>query len=133
LSGSAFAAKDAIFEPGDGSGNGASIHVADFTGLCALGTAAAKANAKYVDFTFTASALQVGVTNVGASLDVSAEVDDQACNSTSEVAASGTVTLTQVNSCGVVGTFDITFTPDHLTGSFTAPTCTAPRGDGGCK
>jgi hypothetical protein len=42
------------------------------------------------------------------------------------------VTLTQVDSCEVAGTFDVMIETDHLTGSFTAPSCTMP-GDGGCN
>lgn len=38
-------------------------------------------------------------------------------------AASGTVTITQVSSTRIVGTFDATILGDHLTGTFDAPSC----------
>jgi hypothetical protein len=57
---------------------------------------------------------------------------DATCQSTGESATSGTVTFTRVDSCGVVGTFDLTFNADHVTGSFSAPVC-ANLPDGGAS
>jgi hypothetical protein len=53
------------------------------------------------------------------------EVDDAQClKSTSELATSGTVTVTSATS-PIAGTFDITFPDGHITGSFHAPACAA--------
>ncbi len=57
---------------------------------------------------------------------------DATCQSTGESATSGTVTFTRVDACGVVGTFDLTFNADHVTGSFAAPAC-ANVPDGGAS
>lgn len=42
------------------------------------------------------------------------------------------MTLTRVDASGVAGTFDLIFQNDHLTGSFDAPSCTAP-GESTCR
>ena len=52
--------------------------------------------------------------------------EDAKCKPTSdEQATHGTITLTQITTTTVAGTFDLTFANgDHLTGSFEAPVCT---------
>jgi hypothetical protein len=66
----------------------------------------------------------VGTVSVGANLDVQYATYDATCNSPAgESATSGSVTITSVDTCKVVGTFDVTLNTDHVTGSFTAPNC----------
>lgn len=126
LMGNAFDAQDAVSYSGD-------VEIVDFAGLCAFGLANAKASATYLFFGFTGGTFLPGTTDVGPALDVQADIYDATCNSDGPSASGGSVTLTQVTSSGVVGTFDVTFTGgDHLTGSFDAPTCSAP-GNGTCN
>jgi hypothetical protein len=125
LQGNSFNAKDAVSYSGD-------IAIVDFAGLCAFGLANGKSNATYLYFSFSSGSFPLGTTDVGSALDVRAVVDDQACNSAATVSNSGSLTLTQVDSCDVAGTFDVMIETDHLTGSFTALSCTMP-GDGGCN
>jgi hypothetical protein len=58
---------------------------------------------------------------------------DATCNSPQgESASSGTVTFSTVDACGVTGSFDVTLNSDHVTGTFSAPTC-ADTPDGGAS
>jgi len=63
---------------------------------------------------------------------VAAIFDDfnASCESRSQWANTGTVTLSGLNPYS--GTFDLTFDSDHLTGSFTAPECTAAVEQNSC-
>jgi hypothetical protein len=64
--------------------------------------------------------------------------DDASCNQTTTAfGASGSVTVSAVNSGGIIAKFDVTMSNgDHLTGSFDAPSCAAlanpPSGQGTC-
>jgi hypothetical protein len=119
VQGAAFDPKDAI------SAAPNHIQIANFSGVCAFGLAEAKAGASYIDFFFQ-NGFQLGTTQVGPNLDVMTPVYT-GCNSVADTASSGSVTLTSVDSCSVTGTFDvIILSSQHLTGSFTAPMCTAP-------
>ncbi len=121
LLGNTLAAKDAISSLGGGTPY---VVVTDFSGACALGNNL-KANSSGLLFDFlTSSSFTVGTVNVGAALDVQYATYDATCNSpTGESSTSGSVTITSVDSCKVVGTFDVTLNNDHVTGSFTAPNC----------
>jgi hypothetical protein len=125
VQGTTFAAHDAIsFSPGN-------IQVADFAGLCAHGLGAPKANATYIDVLFH-NGYQLGTTAVGPALDIRASVWDSKCNSVEQTPTSGNVTLTAIEPCSVVGTFDVVLvSAEHLTGSFNAPMCNTP-GNGAC-
>jgi len=125
--------KDAISSLGGGTPY---ILITDFAGVCALGNNL-KANSSGLLFDFlTASAFTVGMVNFGTDLDVSYATYDATCNSLQgESATAGSVTITSVDTCKVVGTFDVTLNADHVTGSFSAPNCipsvTSPDG-GSC-
>jgi hypothetical protein len=126
VQGAAFNAMDAV------SASPGAIEIVDFAGLCAHGLGEGKANAKYIEILFQ-NGFQVGTTQVGSSLDVRTNVWDSQCNSTYDVAGSGSVTLISVDSVSVAGRFDVvTALGGHITGSFTAPSCTAP-GNVSCK
>jgi len=60
---------------------------------------------------------------------------DSSCHSTIDggaaQATSGTVTLSSVSASSASGTFDLTFGSDHVTGSFSASSCTLTFPDGG--
>jgi hypothetical protein len=118
--GVAFAAMDAVSSaPG-------TIKIADFAGLCAYGLSEAKPGATYVGIIFV-NGFQVGTTQVGAALEAQIAVWDSNCNSFDDIASSGSVTLTRVDSSSIDGTFDLTTaTRSHFTGSFSAPMCTMP-------
>lgn len=51
---------------------------------------------------------------------------DASCGETSVDATAGTVTVTSVSSAQLVGTFDLTFGADHVTGAFSAAQCVIP-------
>ena len=116
--GNSLVPKDAIATEGPG------LVIADFSGICALGQNR-KANANELLFEFLgATAFTTGTVNVGNNLNVQYAQFDATCNATeNEAATSGSVTITSVTSCGVVGTFDVTLNSDHVTGSFTAANC----------
>ncbi len=114
------------------------VAIADFTGVCALGNDT-KASSNVLSFVYSdttplaAATLDLSKTNV---LSVQYAQFNATCQSSQgESASSGTVTFTKVDSCGIVGTFDLTFNTDHVTGSFSAPTCgnVADGGAGTCK
>jgi hypothetical protein len=58
-----------------------------------------------------------------ANLDATCSSDDDAGMSTKTAASSGSVDFTCIDGNAVVGTFDIMFGNDHVTGSFDAPLC----------
>ena len=121
-------AKDAIYAPGSSN----FVIVGDFAGLCALGNDL-KASSNVLVFDFYGTAPAPGTVQVGAALDVQFAEYDQTCGSPAgESASSGSVTITKSDSCGVEGTFDVTLNSDHVTGSFTAPTCSF-QSDGGAS
>jgi hypothetical protein len=89
----------------------------------------------------SAQVLQLGASAVGSTVPLGQYVigatptttaaagftaQDATCNPTSdEQATSGTITMTQVSTTTVAGSFDVTFANgDHLTGTFSAPVCT---------
>ena len=125
-------AKDAVYAP-PANGGSAFAAIADVANVCPIVKANAnKANAKVFVLVFTGGAPKVGMTPVGSMvLDAQWAAYDATCSSMGGSADSGSVTITRADSCGVVGTFDLTFGNDHVTGSFTAPTCTIPPSDGG--
>jgi hypothetical protein len=58
--------------------------------------------------------------------DVVYNTTDAFCaEGTEDVATGGTLVLTRSDQAGVAGTFDITFTDGHVTGTFDAPLCDA--------
>lgn len=121
-------AKDATYAPGSSN----FVILGDFTGICALGNDL-KASSNVLVFDFYGTAPAPGTIQVGAALDVQFAEYNQTCNSPAgESASSGSVTITKADSCGVEGTFDVTLNSDHVTGSFTAPTCSL-QPDGGAS
>jgi hypothetical protein len=116
------------------SGNGVFVAFADFTGLCAVFQANNnKANSNGLVFDFlNATTFSTGTFTVPAQVDVQFATYDATCNSPQgESGSSGSVTVTSVDACKVVGTFDVTLNTDHVTGSFTAPNCATAASDGG--
>jgi hypothetical protein len=107
------------------------LRITDYANACA-NESSPKANGTDLFFGFTGATIPLGTTQVGAALDAMATVNDATCNSTGQGSNTGSVTVTRADSCGVAGTFDVTFAPDHLTGSFYAPRCARGGGDGGC-
>jgi hypothetical protein len=122
LLGNTLAAKDAISNPGNGT---PFIVITDFSGVCALGLNNLKASSSGFLFDFLkTTAISVGTVNVGSDLDVQYATYDSTCSSPAgESSTGGSVTITKADACGVEGTFDVTLNNDHVTGSFTAPTC----------
>jgi hypothetical protein len=79
-----------------------------------------------------------GIVSQGFGATASYATQDMNCNpSLNETATGGSVTLTSVSGSSVSGTFDLTFSGDHLTGSFSAPICnystSADAGASACK
>jgi hypothetical protein len=126
------AAKDAVYVPPAGSGSGY-LAITDFTGTCAVVKQNAnKKNSNVLVFVFTGPAAATGMRSVGPMLDVQYAQYDAMCSSAmGESATSGSITITKADMCGLVGTYDVTLGNDHVTGTFTAPTCAAGEPDGG--
>lgn len=128
LPGNAFLPMDAISIVNRDNG-AAAIEVDDFPGACALG-ANLKANAQRLTFL-----PQIGPTSARA-YDVPSEYyvayasDDATCHVSIDTSASqGTVTISKIDGSGIEGTFDLTFSTGHVTGSFDTATCSpAPVG-----
>jgi hypothetical protein len=111
----------------------ASWTIVDFSGACAHPANALKATSNVLDIHFDgSSAPQPGTFTAPGMVDVQYAFYDQTCNTPfGESANSGTVTLTRADACGLVGTFDVTMSNDHVTGSFAAPPCNSMRSDAG--
>jgi hypothetical protein len=120
------------FVPQDAVSYSGNVAIVDFPNLCAYGLADAKSGAKYLYLNFTSGTFPLGTTSIGPDLSAQLIANDATCNSVAEGGASGTVNVSSVDASGVAGTFDIVFEPDHLTGSFDAPTCNMP-GNGKCQ
>jgi hypothetical protein len=96
---------------GDVIGGSSDILSFTFTGSSPLGTG-----------TFSVTAPTRGTTAEGHFAEFTV------CGSTAaESTSAGTITVTGVDSSGITGTFDLTFESDHVTGTFTAPTCAARK------
>jgi hypothetical protein len=120
LLGNAFAARDAVaFPTGASSGF---IIVTDFSGACTyVGTTDAKASSNVISFDFAKTAIAAGTFDT-TSVEVQYAQFDAKCSSPQgESASSGSVTISSADSKTVTGTFDLVFSSDHVTGSFTAP------------
>ncbi len=130
LLGNTLAAKDSISNPGNGTPY---VIITDYANACSVGLNNIKKNSSGLLFDFlTTSTIAVGTVNVGADLDVQYATYDATCQSnTGESSTSGSVTITKADSCAIQGTFDVTLSNDHVTGSFTAPNCASPPSDAG--
>jgi hypothetical protein len=51
------------------------------------------------------------------------KTDENCAGSLPSLATAGSVTFSEIDSSTIRGTFDLTFTNDHVTGDFTAPVC----------
>ncbi len=113
------------------------VVLADFANICGiLSSNALKANSNVLDFHYSAkTALVAG--NYPAQtgpLDAQYANYDATCNSPKgESASGGMVTITQIDSTQIVGSLDLTFNTDHVTGSFTAPVCVTTSGGPGAS
>ena len=115
------------------------VGVFDYAGACALGNDL-KASSNVLAITYsgttplpTNTPIDVKATQ---GLDAQyARYDAQCGSPQGESVTAGTITLTELDACGVAGSFDLTFSNDHVTGTFTAPTCalTPDGGASACK
>ena len=132
LLGQTLTPKDAISYQ---SGGMLVIGIADYAGACALGNNL-KANSNVLAITYTGTTplptnTPIDVTTVQGLDAQYAQYDAQCGSPQGESVTGGTITLTELDACGAVGSFDLTFNTDHVTGSFSAPNCTnAPDGGG---
>jgi hypothetical protein len=118
---------------GDAGNADAVVIVTNFANTCSiLGHGGNPPNAQVLEFAASTagSVVPPGQYSIGATATTTAAAaftaDDAQCKPTStEQATMGTITLTQVTTSTVAGSFDLTFANgDHLVGTFAAPVCT---------
>lgn len=143
LLGSTMNAKDAFFLNGDPSMGNWGFVITDYTGACTKAEANwTVSSSKNIVFLYNqAPAPGVGTSPVGSATPwyVGYHSFDSTCTATPDLAVSGTITLSSIDSCGVSATFDLTFggsrgtSNEHVTGSVTAPACAPPGADAGAS
>jgi hypothetical protein len=124
VGGQAFAAKDAI-EVFDSDTTGYTITISDYANACSYGSTG-HAGGTTISITSTGTVLSSGMLDVGSTptLIVKQDVYDTTCKATTTTAATaGTVMLDKLYECGAVGSFDVMFGSEHVTGTFTASVC----------
>ena len=148
--GQALAAKDAVFVDGASEGQSfRSIEIMDVSGICprlqqnqdAAGSTSLTISLVKYDADGGYQTPGVGTYPIASGTSAAAasavfDHIDQSCASTLQTteqyngkyAASGSVTVSQADSTQLQGSFDLTMeSGDHLTGSFTAPSCAPPQ------
>jgi len=114
------------------------VGVVDYTGICGLGNDQ-KANSNAFAIIYQGAQplapAKIDISQTNTLFAQYTQFDGTCGSPQGESASSGTITFTQVDACGVVGSFDLMFNTDHVTGTFNAPACTAAPdgGPGGCK
>ena len=115
------------------------VAITDFTGTCALGNDF-KASSNVLSMVYLSNTTPL----VPAKFDLTqssvwdaqyAQYDATCQSPQGESSTSGTITITSVDACGIVGSYDLMLNNDHVTGTFTAPNCDNPADGGaaGCK
>ena len=123
--GTTFSVMDAISitNPDNGA---VGIQIVDFPGLCALGVNE-KANSQSLGILSEIAVISGRTYDVTTDLSVGYGALDATCRvSASASATAGTVTFSKIDATGIEGTFDLTFSTAHVTGTFDAPTCVPP-------
>ena len=114
------------------------VAITDFTGTCALGNDF-KASSNILSMVYESptplSAAKFDLTQTTVWDAQYAQYDATCQSPQGESSTAGTITITSVDACGIVGSYDLTLNNDHVTGTFTAPNCNDPSdgGPGACE
>lgn len=145
IQGATFQAQDAWSGVGIADGGGysfAGVMVANFKNSCVeLSSASQPAGAAIIEITVdpgVAGTFPIATVPAGGHTNFAQALYISGCGNgcyskatNADRAASGTVTLTAVNTSAIEGSFDLIFPGgDHATGTFSAPACNVPSSNG---
>ncbi len=139
LLGQTLAPKDAVSYQTHTTDYEAVVAITDFANACSLGNDY-KASSNVLSMVYVSPTQPLSAVTFDLSKSTVwdaqyAQFDATCQSSQGESSTAGTITITSVDACGIVGSYDLTLNNDHVTGTFTAPSCAnaADGGAGACK